>query len=184
VISQGFLLILNLTSLFTMSNMKLKEKQFIEAYDKYLDAIFRYCYFKTNNRELSKDLAQDTFMRAWSYLRMGNDVENIRALLYKIAGNTVVDWYRKRKHLSLDSLMETGFDPADVESAADKYSEMPIVLNKLDKLSEGDQQLIKWHYVQGLTPEEMSKNLKQNKNIVSVRTHRAVMRLKMLLTPA
>ncbi|HAO64690.1 TPA: hypothetical protein DCQ44_01780 [Candidatus Taylorbacteria bacterium] len=154
------------------------EQQFVKAYDEYLEAIFRFCFYKTNNRDLAKDLAQDTFIRAWKYIQEGNNIENMRALLYKIAGNAVIDWYRKRKGESLENLMEAGFDPVDVNAAADKHSEMQTVLGKLEKLSPDDQQLIVWHYVEGLTSEEISTTLKQNKNTVSVRIHRAVGRLK------
>lgn len=160
---------------------KTSEQQFVKAYDDYLEAIFRFCFFKTNNRDLAKDLAQDTFIRAWSYIQEGNDVENIRALLYKIAGNAVIDWYRKRKGESLDNLMEAGFDPVDSGEATDKYAEMQAIYSKLGKLSEDDQQLIVWHYVEDLTPEEIARMLRQNKNNVSVRIHRAVVRLKKLL---
>jgi RNA polymerase sigma-70 factor (ECF subfamily) len=157
------------------------EEQFVKAYDQYLEAIFRFCFFKTNNRDLSKDLAQETFMRAWRYLQMGNKVDNMRALLYKIAGNTVVDWYRKRKNQSLESLMESGFDPADPNTATDKHAEMQAVLNNVEKLSPEDQHLILWYYVEGLTAGEIANTLHQKKGTVSVKIHRAVLRLKKIL---
>lgn len=159
----------------------INEEQFVKAYDEYFEAIFRFCFFRTNNRELSKDLAQDTFMRTWRYLQMGNNVENIRALLYKIAGNTVVDWYRKRKSQSLEALIESGFDPVDSETVTDKWAEMQTILTSVEKLSVEDQHLVVWHYVEGLTAGEIAKTLKQNKNTISVKIHRAVEKLKKIL---
>ena len=157
------------------------EQQFIKVYEDNLDAIFRFCFFKTNDRDLAKDLAQDTFIRAWNYISEGNKVDNIRALLYKIAGNAVIDWYRKRKNESLENLMEAGFDPVDGDLATDKRTELRTIFTLLRKLSDDDQQLIVWHYVDGLKPEEIAEIMKQNKNTISVRIHRAVSRLKKLL---
>lgn len=158
-----------------------KEEQFVKAYDEYFEAIFRYCFFRTNNRDLSKDLAQDTFLRAWHYIQMGNNVENIRALLYKIAGNTVVDWYRKQKNQSLETLMESGFEPVDLETVNSNQAEMQVILTNVEKLSVEDQHLVIWHYVEGLTAGEIANTLKQNKNTVSVKIHRAVVKLRKLL---
>lgn len=163
-----------------MSNI-VNEERFVKAYDEHLEAIFRFCFFRTNNRDLSKDLAQDTFMRAWRYIKMGNNVENMRALLYKIAGNTVVDWYRKRKNQSLETLMESGFDPADTEASTDKHAEIQAILTHVEKLSVEDQHLVVWHYVEGLTAGEIANTLKQNKNTVSVKIHRAVVKLRKIL---
>lgn len=160
---------------------EVKEVQFVKAYDEYFEAIFRFCFFRTNNRELSKDLAQDTFVGAWRYMQMGNQVENIRALLYKIAGNTVVSWYRKRKSHSLDSLMELGFDPVDLETSTDKWAEMQTVLTQVEKLSVEEQRLVVWHYVEGLTAGEIANTLKQKKGTISVKIHRAVVRLRKIL---
>ena len=43
------------------------EKQFLDIYKQNTDAIFRYCLLRVSDRELAKDLAQDTFMKVWQY---------------------------------------------------------------------------------------------------------------------
>ena len=164
-----------------MDSTATNEEQFVKAYDEHLETIFRFCYFRTNDRNLSKDLAQDTFIRAWRYVEQGNQVQNMRALLFKIAGNTVVDWYRKRKVQSLEALMENGYDPIDLSASADGHSEMQSILTSVEKLSVEDKQLVVWHYVEGLTAGEIANTLKQKKSNVAVRIHRAVGRLKKLI---
>ncbi len=157
------------------------EKLFIKAYDEYFEAIFRFCYLKTRDRELAKDLAQDAFLKAWVYLKSGNPIENTRALLYKIAGNSVIDWYRKKKGESLDNMVEGGFDPIDTAIPIDEQQEIKIVMSKLKQLSNEDQDLIVWHYVEGLPASDIANIINQNKNVVSVRIHRAVVKLKEIL---
>lgn len=61
-----------------------------EQYDK----IYRYCYFKVNNRCLAEDLTQETFLRYFaqtSYVNRGKQL----AYLYTIARNLCIDYYRK-----------------------------------------------------------------------------------------
>src|SRR3989344_2523417 len=91
--------------------METIEQQFLKTYNEYADAIFRHCCFKVHNRELAKDLTQETFLRTWKYLQGGKTIENSKAFLYKTALNLIIDHSRKKQaDSSLDSLTEQGFD--------------------------------------------------------------------------
>lgn len=157
------------------------EQKIVEAYDKYTDAIFKFCYFKTNDRELSKDLMQQTFLKAFEYLKKGNDLDNVRAFLYKIAGNLVIDWYRKKKEESLDNLIEQGFDIRDSTIDLEQGAEMELVTKTLEKLEQEEKDLIILRYREDLSPKEISVIVGQKVNVVSVRIYRAVEKLKKIL---
>lgn len=161
-------------------NLKL-ERKMVDAYDKHMDAIFRFCYFKTNNTEVSKDLMQQTFLKTWEYMKKGNDVENIRAFLYKIAGNLVIDWYRKKKEISLDELDEKGYDPSDLRINIHKEVEIEWVIKKLDKLEPEEKELIIWRYREDLSPKEIAILRGEKVNAISVKIFRAVEKLKKIL---
>ena len=77
-----------------------------------MDAIFRHCYFRVFDRERARDLVQETFLKTWEYLTRGHDIENIRAFLYRVATNLIIDDSRRKKEISLEQLSESGFDPA------------------------------------------------------------------------
>src|SRR3989338_5539027 len=98
------------------------EEKFIRACEEHSDALFRYCYFKIRDREIAKDLVQETFMRTWNYMQKGVEIENLRAFFYRTLGNAIIDEYRKKKPISLDWLAEEGFDPGEDyrKSIADK----------------------------------------------------------------
>ena len=159
----------------------LSEKKFIEAYDAYCEDIFRFCFFKTKDRELAKDLMQESFLKTWGYMKDGRPIENIRAFLYRIAGNLVIDWYRKRQHESLDNLREEGFDPADKTMRTDQAAEISMALKVLDRLPPQDREIIVWRYVDDFSLDEIADMLKKKKGTVSVAVHRAYDRLKRLL---
>lgn len=159
----------------------ISEKQFIGAYDTYSEAIFRFCYFRTKDRELAKDLMQQCFLKTWMYVQEGNHVENMRAFLYKIAGNLLIDWYRKRKEESLDTLQEEGFEPVDTTMQTDQHAEIGLAMKTLDQLLPQDRELIVWKYVDGLSSREIAKILDKSPGTVSVAIHRAIHRLKEIL---
>jgi DNA-directed RNA polymerase specialized sigma24 family protein len=56
------------------------QKQFLDAYDSYADAIRRYCYYRVFDKEKTDDIVQETFTRTWKYMADGKIVINIRAL--------------------------------------------------------------------------------------------------------
>ncbi|MDO8741967.1 MAG: RNA polymerase sigma factor [bacterium] len=155
--------------------------ELLRAYDAHADAIFRHCYFKTGERELAQDMTQDVFLKAWSYMQQKHQILNMRAFLYRLADNLVIDWYRKRKATSLDTLVDAGFEPADIDHKVEEQAEASLALAKLRELGEDDQKLITWRFVEDLSPREIGDILDQSENVVSVRIHRALKKLKSLL---
>lgn len=156
------------------------EMKLLVAYDAHADAIFRHCYFKTGERELAQDMTQDVFLKVWSYLQQKHSILNMRAFLYRLADNLVIDWYRKRKSQSLDALMEGGFEPVEADNKIEESTEVSLALAKLRELGEDDQELITLRFVEGLSPSEIGEILGQNENTVSVRIHRALKKLREL----
>lgn len=152
-------------------------KKFIKFYRKNLDKIYRFCYVRTNNSELSKDIAQQAFLKTWVYVKTSDEKIKIRALVYKIARNLIIDWYRKSKEESLDYLVEEGFDLAFEDNIEESVS-LESTLKILKKLSNYDKTLIILRFVDNLKPKEIAEILDKNVNSVSVGIHRAKDRLK------
>ena len=159
------------------------ERQFLAAYDAHSDALFRHCLIRVRDRELAKDLVQETFSRTWLYLSEGKKVEFIRAFLYRIANNLIVDGARKKKAASLDAMMEDdGFEPRD-ESAKDP-SEVPQAreaLHMLNGLDEIYRTAITMRFIDEMSPREIASTLGVSENVVSVRIHRGIERLSKLM---
>lgn len=164
-----------------MAVLNHQEQHFLTAYDQYADAIFRYCFYKTSNREVAQDLTQQTFLKTWTYLGGGQTVLEFRPFLYRTANNLIIDWYRKSKSDSLDSLMADGYEPKSKQSDPLGQVEYAWALATLKELNEEDQQLITWRYVEDMSVKEIAAILSEKENNVSVKLHRAMGRLKKLL---
>lgn len=157
------------------------KKDFLESYDQYNDAIFRYCYFQTSKREVAMDLAQDTFVKAWEYLAKGHTVEHMKAFLYRIAGNLIIDYRRKKKTESLDTMMEAGFDVGSDESERITHNlDAKQALELVGQIDEKYRDVIIMRYIDELSIKEIADVTGETENNISVRLHRGIEKVKAL----
>jgi len=160
-----------------------QNEEFLRAYDKLSDAIFRYCYFKTSKRDLALDLAQETFTKTWEYLREGNQVKNLKAFLYKVASNLIIDEARKRKVLSLDEITDHGFDYGiDEKEKIEGIIDGKKAAEILKEIGEKYREVIMMRYLDELSVKEIAKITDQTENSVSVRLHRGLQKLNEILS--
>jgi len=160
-------------------NQPNKESEFLKAYEDYNDAIFRYCLFQTSNREKAIDMTQDTFSKTWEYMALGHDIDNIRAFLYKTAKNMIIDARRKKKAMSLDDLMNDGFDaPFDDQDAHLARLDGEKAAALVGDLDENYREVLTLRYVEDLSITEISNMLEESENTISVRIHRGLEKLK------
>ncbi len=158
------------------------EQAFLAAYDAHADAIYRHCVFRVFDAELAQDLTQETFLRAWKSLAEGAEIDNLRAFLYRVATNLVIDHVRKRKAVSLDAMTETaaepGHDPRGQLAAVDAARRTVHAMQGLDASS---RETVILRHVEGLSPKEIAASRGENENQVSVRLHRAIKQLRHLM---
>lgn len=158
--------------------MKDESDKFLEAYEEYADSLFRYCFFKTSDRETAKDLLQSIFMKTWEYLSHGREINNMKAFLFRTATNLVIDEYRRRaakKTESLDKLFEEGFEYGENprERMEDQIDGAKVIL-KLQELPEEYREAVFMRYVEELSLKEISEITGESTNTLAVRVHRGL----------
>ncbi len=159
-----------------------QEQQFLEAYDKYADAIFRYCYYRVFDRDRAKDFMQEAFVRTWKYISEGKKVDNVRAFVYRTANNLIIDDSRKKKQVSLDQLAEKGFTPN--EDPREKNQDILFgkeIVSMVKELDEKYRDVILLRYVDELSIGEIAKVLGESENNVSVRINRGLKKIRVSL---
>jgi RNA polymerase sigma-70 factor (ECF subfamily) len=171
-----------------MDNHKLlnnkTEKWFLDSYKLHVDAIFRHCYFRVYDKDLAEDLVQETFIKTWKYISLGNEVKNIKPFLYKVATNLIIDNSRKKTTLALDVLKENKVSirlDNKVEDSLIKSFEAKEILKVVDQLNEKYRQVILFRYVDDLSPGEISDILGESTNAVSVRLNYAIKKLREII---
>ena len=159
-----------------------KEQQLEQAYDKYSDDIFRYCYYRLYfNREKAKEMMQETYIKTWDYISDGNDIDNIRAFLYKTAKNLIIDYHRKRKEDSLDNFLEEGVQFASKSEKLDKKLDAEKYKQMIEQLDDKYQEVIMLRYIEELKPKEIAEIIDETPNVVSVRIHRGLEKLRQII---
>lgn len=156
-------------------------EQFLEYYDRYAEALYRHAILRVSSHEYAENLVQDTFLKTWDYLKQDKKIENMRAFLYRVLNNKIVDHYRAKKEVSLEALQASTepFDPPDEQSMpADTQALINTIVQKLENLTNEDRELLIMRYVDDLEPKEIADVLGITANNVSVRLNRAVEKLK------
>ncbi len=151
---------------------------FLESFNQYNDAIYRFCVVKVSNIDLAEDMTQEVFTRYWLYVKDEKEISNVRALLYTIAGNLAKDWYKKKKSVSLDERLENGLDVTSRELSSETQAQYNEVLTAMDDMDERDKEVLYLRYVEGFEPKHIAEIIGETANNVSVRLNRAMARLK------
>jgi len=168
--------------------MTLKEETkqkgiFDGAHHDFNKSLNSYASFKVSNQELGEDLVQDTFIKTWSYLLKGGKVQTMKAFLYHILNNLIIDEYRKRKKkaTSLDVLLENGFEPSNDDSEK-LFNQIDgkKVIQLIASLPEKYRKVMRMRYIQDLSFKEISLITGQSLNTTGVQVHRGLAKLKIL----
>ncbi|MFA5827567.1 MAG: RNA polymerase sigma factor [Candidatus Paceibacterota bacterium] len=157
--------------------------EFKKIYENQSDAIFRFCLIRVSNREQALDITQDTFLRLWKNMLEEKDILNNRAFLFTIAHHLVIDWYRKKKSISLDKMIDNeknSFDLLDEKTInnIEVSAEGRYLLNKINDLSITYKDPVYLRFVEDLTPQEIADILNISANAASVRINRGLEELR------
>ncbi len=143
-----------------------------------------HAFFKVHDHNLGEDLVQETFLKTWSYLVKGGKIDVMKAFLYHILNNLIIDEYRKKKATSLEVLMEKGFEPSnnDAENIFNALDGKALLL-LIQRLPINYQKIMRMRFIQDLSLSEMSLITGKTKNTLAVQVHRGLEKLRHLYDP-
>ncbi len=157
------------------------ERLFFELFEAYRSPIFRFVYFQLRERQQALDITQEVFMHTWQYLARGRELENPEAFLYRSARNAVIDFYKKKKALSLDGLLDDGFEPGNDEMEHHlKENDLSVLTGLIRELNPKDSQIILLRYMEERPIEEIAEQFGKTANAMTVHIHRIIQKLKRL----
>lgn len=157
---------------------------FAPLYDRYVVAIYRYCYRLLGNREAAEDATSETFTKAIAALpryreRAGS--ASFRGWLHTIAYNAAMDTHRRRPTASLGPAWEgVDSDPLPEEHAESREASADLHRRIADLTP--DQQAVMHLRLAGLTGAEIADALGRTPQAVKSIQFRAIHRLRQALT--
>lgn len=129
---------------------------FAAVYDRYADALFAFAQSRLRDRAAAADAVQDTFLRAAQRVEQLRDRTRLRAWLYAIARNQVIDAVRRPTTVTtseLDDMTADERDPADVAAAGEAAA---VLRDAALGLNERDQELLDLHLRHGLDGADLA----------------------------
>ena len=160
--------------------MEILKEQFSEIYDQYIDKIYRFVYLKVNSQEIAEDITSKVFTKGWESYK-NKQIDNVGAFLYQIARNTVIDHYREKgrtKVVSADNAGDLTDNKTNILDRAVLASDFETVKLAISKIKKDYQDIVIWHYVDGMEISEIAQIMERPQGTVRVMLHRGLKELK------
>ena len=175
-----------------------KPKEWVKQYS---NLLFRYAFVRVNDREIAKDLVQETFLAALKNLPNFRGEISEKNWLFMILKNKIIDHYRKKAtglSVQIDEIMEEidGYFGEDKHwhedhlpkewgtenTLAVETKEFYDILNKcLNKLTELLHIVFAMKYLEEKDSEEICKELNITSSNYWVILHRAKLQLRVCI---
>jgi len=132
------------------------KKAFNQLVELYQSSIRRFFLNLTNaNEELSKDLAQETFIKAWLNILSFRAASQFSTWLYRIAYNTFYDYARSKKNMTdIDNI--EGINKEIHAESTNRDINMDF-MHALTILKEDERAVLLLYYMEDLSIDKISK---------------------------
>jgi RNA polymerase sigma-70 factor (ECF subfamily) len=165
---------------------ELDEEALASIYDAFSTALYRYAYRLLGDREIAEDIVAETFYRFLRSIGAGGGPEShLKAYLYRVAHNLIVDRFRRNAPLELSLEHNTNGLHNNVENPekqVESYHEQIEMRQNLWKLTSDQRQVILLKYFEGMSNQEVAEVLKKPVGAVKSLQHRGLNALRRLLT--
>ena len=158
---------------------------FGQLYDRYVDTVFRFIYFRVNDRTLAEDFTSETFLRALRRIgTISYQGRDIGAWFITIARNIVLDHLksaRARLESPTGDVIEGNDRAPSPEAAVIESLTTETLMSAVHKLGEEQRECVMLRFIQGLSVSETAAVMGKNDGAIKALQHRAVRKLADLL---
>ncbi len=155
---------------------------FEKLYNEYFPKIYNYIFYRLMSREDTEELVSEVFIKVATNLeRFDSEKAQFKTWIYRIAQNTLIDFYRTRKpEASLDDENVDWEPSVDFEAQLESITspKRRAIYQALTKLKERERMIIYYRFFEGYTNREIAKLLRMNESTVGTVLNRALKKLK------
>lgn len=167
---------------------KTDKEAFGQLYERYVDRIYSYVYYRTGNSADAEDLTARIFMRAMKHIPNYRDQGlPFSAWLYRIAHNLVANWHRdnsRRTLIALDDVSQWHLAGEGPEFATQMLEDKETLLIAIRRLPADRQELLSLKFVDRLSNAEIGAIMGRSEGAVKSLYHRTLLSLREDLTSA
>jgi RNA polymerase sigma-70 factor, ECF subfamily len=155
---------------------------FGELYERYLEKIYNYVYYRTGNHHDAEDLTARVFFRAMSHIETYTERGvPFQAWLYRIAHNLVANWHRdsgRRKIIPLDEFIASSLRAEAPDGYTEDKQEREALLQAVRRLPEDRQQLLLLKFIDELSNAEIGQIMDRTEGAIKSLYHRTLLSLR------
>ncbi len=155
---------------------------FGELYERYVDRIYNYIYYRVGNAHDAEDLTARLFYRVLKALpRYVDRGAPFASWLYRIAHNLVANFHRDRRRrpsLSIDDLPLISNWREAPEQVAEQHDEERTLWQAINALSEDRRELLTMKFGEGLSNAQIGNLMGRTEGAIKSLYHRTLISLR------
>ncbi len=161
---------------------KNNQEAFGVLYERYVQKIYNYVYYRTGNHHDAEDLTAMVFYRAMGHIQSYTERGiPFQAWLYRIAHNLVANWHRdrgRRKIIPLEDYVGPSPQTESPDQFAETQEEREILLDSLRRLPPERQQLLILKFIEKMPNAEIGEIMGRTEGAVKSLYHRTLSALR------
>ena len=153
-------------------------------YDRHVDAIYRYVYYRVRDDAEAEDLTSDVFMRALKAMPRYEPRQAFLAWLYRIARNAVIDKLRRgKRQVSFEDALEHPMPEHIIEPDTELVARLEgdALRVAMAKLTPLQQEVLVLRFIEGYTTNEIAKIVGKREGTVRGIQFRAIGALRQMI---
>ncbi|MDP9118026.1 MAG: sigma-70 family RNA polymerase sigma factor [Actinomycetota bacterium] len=158
---------------------------FGQLYDRYVDVVYRFIYYRVNDRGLAEDFTSETFLRALRRITtISYQGRDIGAWFVTIARNIVLDHMKSARHrleITTGDTIEGDEREPSPESAVLESLASAHLMAAIDQLGDEQRECVMLRFIQGFSVSETAAVMGKNDGAIKALQHRAVRKLAVLV---
>lgn len=155
---------------------------FGELYERYVDRIYTYIYYRVGNENDAEDLTARVFYRVLKSLpRYVDRGAPFASWLYRIAHNLVANFHRdnsRRPSTPIDEVMLTSQPREAPEQIAERKDAERQLWHAIDQLNEDRRELLVLKFGKGLSNAQIGEAMGRTEGAIKSLYHRTLLALR------
>lgn len=161
---------------------KTNKEAFGQLYERYVERIYNYVYYRIGNVADAEDLTAKIFVRAMQHIPHYQDQGvPFSAWLYRIAHNLVANWHRdrsRRQIVALDDIVQWHTSGETPEFFAELMENKERLAQAVGRLPADRQELLILKFVERLPNAEIGDIMGRSEGAIKSLYHRTLMALR------
>jgi RNA polymerase sigma-70 factor, ECF subfamily len=157
---------------------------FGEIYDRFVERVYRYLYFRTGSHAEAEDLTEQVFLKAWEAIgRYRWQGRPFLAWLYRLAHNAHIDHVRSQRPTTSLTNDQRPLELASASASVElgRTLDAEVIAGALEQLTLEQQQVIVMKFIEGMDNEQIAQCMDKREGAIRALQMRALLSMRRVL---